>query len=194
MIHKPYFTYAAGDIIMCGYRNKDMCGNVMERGFFDGALEHNTVPRVGNTMNSAMKYCYDLLKPGGFCDVTLPSTYSVWKIESVQECKKSKFYKFTYEHPGNGNSKALLKVDYGARDDTEGTMKPLFKLFLFIILSLWVMAMVYELKQIVLIATWVAKFPSTTDLPIDKETGEKKEAVTEHEEEGTFEIHAIHPF
>merc|ERR1719408_122675 len=67
-------------------------------------------------------------------------------------------------------------------------MKPLFRLFLFIILSLWVMAMVYELKQIVLVSTWIAKFPSTTDLP------EGKEAVTEHEEEGTFEIHAIHPF
>lgn len=73
-------------------------------------------------------------------------------------------------------------------------MKPLFRLFLFIILSLWVMAMVYELKQIVLISTWIAKFPSTTDLPIDKETGIQKEAVTEHEEEGTFEIHAIHPY
>lgn len=187
-IPEAYFTYAKGDVIMCGYRNHDMCGNLFERGVFDAALEFNTVPRVGNTIDSARKYCYDLLKPGGFCDVTLPSTYSVWKIESVQECKKSKFYKFVYEHPGSGNAKALLKVDYGARDDLEGTMTPLFRIFLFIVLSLWVMAMVYEVKQIVLVATWIAKFPSTTDLPAGKE------AVTEHEEEGTYEIHAINPF
>lgn len=187
-IPEAYFTYAKGDIIMCGYRNQDMCGNLFERGVFDAALEFNTVPRVGNTIDSARKYCYDLLKPGGFCDITLPSTYSVWKIESVQECKKSKFFKFTYEHPGNGNAKALLKVDYGARDDTEGTMKPLFRLFLFIILSLWVMAMVYELKQIVLISTWVAKFPSTTDLPRDED------AVVYHDEDETYEIRAIHPY
>merc|ERR1719198_2807836 len=49
--------------------------------------------------------------------------------------------------------------------------------------------MVYELKQIVLVTTWIAKFPSTTD-----KEWEGKEAVTEHEEEGTYEIHAIHPY
>jgi hypothetical protein len=191
-ISEAYFTYAKGDVIMCGYRNHDMCGNLFERGVFDAALEFNTVPRVGNTIDSARKYCYDLLKPGGFCDLTLPSTYSVWKIESVQECKKSKFFKFMYEHPGTGNTKALLKVDYGARDDTEGTMRPLFRVFLFIILSLWVMAMVYEVKQIVLVSTWIAKFPSTADLEDPKEG-----AVTKYyNEDGdieTMEIHAIHP-
>jgi hypothetical protein len=186
-IAEAYFTYAKGDIIMCGYRNNDMCGNLFNRGVFDAALEYNTVPRVGNTIDSARKYCYDLLRPGGFCDVTLPSTYSVWKVESAQECKKTKFYKFEYEHPGTGTEKALLRVDYGARDDIEGTMKPLFRVFLFIILSLWVMAMIYELKQIVLVSTWIAKFPSTTDLP------EGSEAVTEHKDDETYEIHAISP-
>lgn len=186
-ITEAYFTYAKGDIIMCGYRNNDMCGNLFERGVFDAALEYNTVPRVGNTIDSARKYCYDLLRPGGFCDITLPSTYSVWKVESVQECKKSKFYKFEYEHPGTGNAKSLLKVDYGARDDAEGTMKELFLIFLFIILSLWVMAMVYEMKQIVLVSTWIAKFPSTTDLK------EGEPAVSGPDEDDNYEIHAIKP-
>jgi len=33
-IAKPYFTYAAGDVIMCMYRNEKMCANVLSRGFF----------------------------------------------------------------------------------------------------------------------------------------------------------------
>merc|ERR1719424_2231326 len=39
-IHKLYFTYIMGDVAMCGYRNGDMCGNLVKRGFFDSALKH----------------------------------------------------------------------------------------------------------------------------------------------------------
>jgi len=162
VIHKPYFTYASGDVIMCGYRNQDMCGNLFQQGFFDAALEFNTVPRVGNTIESARKYCSELLKPGGFCDMTLPSTYSVWKIESAQECKKPKYGKFVYEHPKTEVQKSFLAVDYSARQDVQTTKTPLFQVFLFIILSLWVMAMVYEMKRILVVWTWIATFKSDT--------------------------------
>jgi len=186
-LHKPYFTYAAGDIIMCGYRNKDMCGNVLERGFFDGALEHDTVPRVGNTMNSAMKYCYDLLKPGGFCDVTLPSTYSTWKIVSTQECQKPEYAKFTKAHPVTEVTKSFLTVDYDARQSYETTKTPLFKTFLFIVLSLWALSMVYNFRQIAIVCVWVSIFPSS------KEAAKTGEPVVFLEDEETYEIRGIDP-
>jgi len=78
-IPKPYFTYAAGDIIMCLYRSPEMCANVLKMGAFDAPLKYATAPRVGTTINSALDYCYRLLKVGGTCERTLPSTYSVWK-------------------------------------------------------------------------------------------------------------------
>jgi len=187
MIHKPYFTYAAGDIIMCGYRNKDMCGNVLERGFFDGALEHNTVPRVGNTMNSAMKYCYDLLKPGGFCDTTLPSTYSVWKIVSSQECLEPEYAKFTKVHPITEVAKSFLQVDYDARQAYETTKTSLFRTFLFIVLSLWALSMVYNFRQISIVCVWVMIFPSS------KEAAKTGEPVAYLEDEETYEIRGIDP-
>jgi len=187
MIHKPYFTYAAGDIIMCGYGNKDMCGNVMERGFFDGALEHNTVPRVGNTMNSAMKYCYELLKPGGFCDVTLPSTYSVWKIVSTQECQDPEYDKFTKVHPITEVTKSFLQVDYDARQAYESTKTLLFRTFLFIVLSIWALSMVYNFRLISIVAVWVMIFPSS------KEAAKTGEPVVYLEDEDTYEIRGIDP-
>lgn len=189
VIHKPYFTYAAGDIIMCGYRNKDMCGNVLQRGFFDAALEHNTVPRVGNTINSAMKYCYDLLKPGGFCDITLPSTYAVWKIEATQECLDAEYTKFVYTHPKTNVQKANLAVDYDARQSYEMSKTSLFRFFLFIVLSIWTLSMVYEFKQIVIVFTWVKTFPSSKEFS-------PGEAVTEIKEDDgsvTYEIRGIDP-
>lgn len=153
-IPKPYFDYAKGDIIMCGYRNKAMCRNVLQRGFFDAALIHNTVPRVGNTMDSALDYCDDLLRPGGTCERTLPSTYSVWKIESDEECKEKKYNKFVYEHPVTHRKKSFLSVDYKARTDYEKTQTAKFKVFKTMIVMIWIMSMVTELKRLIEIYTW----------------------------------------
>merc|ERR1719261_2265926 len=105
-LFSPYFTYAMGDLIMCSYRNKDMCPNLVERGFFDTALEFDTAPRVGNTIESALRYCVQLLQPGGTCEQLLPSTYAVWKTQSLIECGEPGYEKFTYSHPKTGNQKS----------------------------------------------------------------------------------------
>ena len=46
-IHKAYFTFASADVIMCGYRNAEMCPNLLRRGVFHAPLKHHTAPRVG---------------------------------------------------------------------------------------------------------------------------------------------------
>merc|ERR1719436_419674 len=160
-IAKPYFTYASGDVIMCMYRNEKMCANVLRRGFFDAPLEHNTVPRVGNTIDSAIEYCYQLLKPGGICETTLPSTYAVWKIASDQECKKKTYQKFSYTNPNKtmDEQKSMLEVDYKARKQYQKVNTPLFITYKTVIIAIWVMAMVYELKMQIIVTTWIARFP-----------------------------------
>merc|ERR1719386_496156 len=98
-IHHAYFKYIMGDLIMCGYRSKDMCANLLQNGFFDMPLKHKTAPRVGDTIESALKYCNKLLQPGGICETLLPSTYTVWKISSEIECGDPSYSKFTYTNP-----------------------------------------------------------------------------------------------
>jgi hypothetical protein len=179
-IAKPYFTYASGDIIMCGYRNERMCANVLRNGFFDAPLEFSTVPRVGNTIDSAMFYCRELLKPGGTCEKVLPSTYSVWKVESDQECKGKKYNKFVYEHPISGIKRSFLSVDYKARLQYKKTLTPLFIVYKSFIIMIWVMSMIYELKKMMGIAAWVYGMESATNaiedgkapVEMDKESGE----------------------
>mmetsp|Transcript_146654 Transcript_146654/g.470584 ORF Transcript_146654/g.470584 Transcript_146654/m.470584 type:complete len:224 (-) Transcript_146654:533-1204(-) len=90
IIHKPYFSYASGDIIMCGCRNTDMCANLLQRGVFSAPLKYGTAPRVGKTIDSALEYCHKLLEEGGTCERTLPSTYSVWKKSSATQCRCSR--------------------------------------------------------------------------------------------------------
>merc|ERR1719375_2641880 len=167
MIHKPYFTYAMGDIVMCGYRNADMCGNLIERGFFDGPLKHGTAPRVGKSIDSAMEYCQGLLEDGGTCSKFLPSTYSVWRIDSGQQCGEPSYEKFTYTNPGNNVTKSLLMVDWSAREDFERAKTPIFLTFKSIIIFLWLLAMSKEFKDIIIVATWVIRFPSAADFGED---------------------------
>merc|ERR1719443_2263093 len=128
-IHKPYFEYAMGDIIMCGYRNTDMCSNLLQRGVFDAPLEFGTAPRVGKTIDSALAYCRELLRSGGTCETTLPSTYSVWRIDSAQQCGGEEYGKFTFTHPKDGSIKSLLAVDYAERQSFERSKTPVFMVF-----------------------------------------------------------------
>jgi len=158
-IPKPYFTYASGDIIMCGYRSKEMCPNLLKRGVFHAPLKHKTAPRVGVTIESALDYCYDLLAPGGHCERILPSTYAVWRQESEEQCKEPEFSKIIYENPGNGVIKSLLEVDYEARVAYSRSKTGTFKLYKCIIIALWCLTMLVELREIVMDLTWAIRFP-----------------------------------
>jgi len=177
-IHKPYFWFAAGDIIMCGYRNELMCPNLLKRGVFHAPLKYRTAPRVGTTIDSAMKYCYDLLKPGGTCQSTLPSTYSVWKISSAEQCGAEDYTKFVYENPGSGVKKSLLSVDYTEVMNYELSKSMVFNIYKSIIISLWLLAMLYEFKDITIVGTWVLRYPDATqfgDEAVKEETDESGE-------------------
>lgn len=194
-IHKPYFTYAAGDIIMCGYRNQDMCANLLERGVFHAPLKYGTAPRVGTTIESALDYCWELLHPGGTCERTLPSTYAVWTIESASQCGDKSYSGFVYEHPKTGVTKSLLKVDYAARQAYELSQTPLFLTYKTIIVFLWLLAMLVEFKDITQVVTWVLRYPSAEELerqgeePVKAE--EKEDGETQYTIQGITQTHRI---
>jgi len=192
-VHKPYFWYAAGDIIMCGYRNELYCPNIMKKGFLDAPLKHNTAPRVGNTIDSAMKYCFNLLKPGGMCENTLPSTYSVWKISSADQCQGSSFSKFVYKHPKTGMMKSLLEVDYAAPRKYARSKTLVFQIYKCIIVGMWMLAMLCELKDITIVFTWCIRFPSADEFGEDAILEEKDDSgeVTNYTIQGITSTHRI---
>jgi len=195
-IHKPYFWYAAGDIIMCGYRNELMCPNLLERGVFHAPLKHKTAPRVGTTIDSALKYCFNLLKPGGMCQMTLPSTYSVWKISSADQCQGPSFQKFVYKHPHADApvpQKSMLKVDYAAPKKFKRSKTLVFQTYKTIIVGMWMLAMLFEFKDITIVFTWVVRFPSAAEFgeeAVKEETDESGE-VTSYTIQGITSTHRM---
>merc|ERR1719387_2327814 len=166
-IHLPYFNYAMGDLLMCGYRSKEMCPNLVERGFFDAPMKLGTAPRVGTTIDSALHYCINLLMPGGVCEQLLPSTYSVWKTESAVECGEGSYSKFTYTNPGTGVQKSLLSVDYSAREEYQLAQDWWFITFKSIIIFTWLLLMVCEFRDIIKILTFCHWAPDATEFGED---------------------------
>jgi hypothetical protein len=84
------------------------------------------------------------------------------------------FSKFVYENPGNGVTKSLLAVDYAAREKYALSKTMTFKTYKCIIISLWLLAMLFELKDITIVFTWVLRFPGEKELP-DGEEAVKEE-------------------
>jgi len=166
-IHLPYFEYAMGDLIMCSYRSQDMCANLLHRGFFDTPLKHGTAPRVGTTIKSALAYCTNLLQPGGICEQLLPSTYSVWKIQSEIECGSASYSSFKYTNPGNQETKTLLAVNYSAPEEYTLAQQLDFRIFKSIILFTWLLLMFVEFKEVYKILTVVGRYPDAADFGED---------------------------
>jgi len=181
---KVYFTYIMGDVAMCSYRNEDMCGNLVQRGVFDVPLKHGNVPRIGKSIKSAIDYCRSLLKPGGLCERVLPSTYSTWKIESVQECRSPSYHKFVFKDPTSGAAKSLLEVDYKARKEYAKAKTPVFIAYKCTIVFLWMLLIVSHLREVGKNAAWIIQLPTVAD---DKDTPRLLPNSTLH----SSEIHTI---
>lgn len=166
-ISRDYFTYILGDVAMCSYRNGDMCGNLVKRGFFDAAIISGQIPRVGTTIRSALSYCHKLLDYGGICERYMPSAYATWKIESVSECSQASYHKFVYEDPNSGRTKSLLSVDYQARQSYEVAQSYIFLVYKTFILFIWLLLIVHQLRDVHHILAWIRSIPIEEDEHFD---------------------------
>jgi len=166
-IHLPYFTYIMADVIMCGYRSEDMCSNLLQRGYFHAPLKYGTAPRVGTTIDSALRYCKNLLSPGGMCERNLPSTYAVWKTSSTVECGSPTYETFKYEHPASGAKKSLLAVDYASRQEYELAQDWKFQAFKGIVIFLWLLLISCDFRRIIMFLTVCGRLPNANLLGED---------------------------
>lgn len=188
-IDKAYFTYAKGDLIMCGYRDEKMCPNLLKRGVFNVPLRDGNAPRVGNTVESALDYCFGLLESGGTCERTLPSTYAVWKKSSVDQCMGDDFSTYVYTNPTTGTTKSMLTVDYVATQDySRASGSVLFIVFKTIVIFLFFLAMWSDFKDIFAWLLWVMRFPAASAFGGEEVS---KKVVSETTGDCSYEIQAV---
>jgi hypothetical protein len=87
----------------------------------------------------------------------------VWRISSEDQCGDPGYSPFVYKNPGSGVVKSLLEVDFSAREDYELSQTLLFKTYKTIIIAMWIFAMVMEIKDIIIVFTFVARFPDAKE-------------------------------
>lgn len=91
---------------------------------------------------------------------------------------------FVYRHPKTGKGKSLLAVNYQAVSDYEkGRRSRLFMTYKAIIIFCFVLCMVMELREIIVVTTWLLTFPSEAEV----DEGVKEE----HDEEGNVTKYTV---
>eukprot|EP00928_Gymnodinium_smaydae_P014358 TRINITY_DN15240_c0_g1_i2.p1 TRINITY_DN15240_c0_g1~~TRINITY_DN15240_c0_g1_i2.p1 ORF type:complete len:400 (+),score=84.03 TRINITY_DN15240_c0_g1_i2:916-2115(+) len=110
-----------------------------------------------------MGYCRELLKPEGICETNLPSTYATWRRTSEQQCLAPKFESFIYTSPGSKLTKSFLAVNYeGVATFQEGAGL-LFIVYKVMLVFVYLLGMLHELRDIICDLTFVAHFPNARD-------------------------------
>lgn len=166
-IPSAYFTYIMGDVAMCGYRNEDMCGNLLKRGVFDAPLNNVSVPRVGSSIRSVLEYCHTLLDKGGLCERLLPSSYSTWRIESVQECGEPNYNTFI-KSAADGSFKSLLEVDYEAREEYSTAKTSIFIAYKTCIVFVWLLLNISRMREVLKSLAWLCSLPSIRNKELEE--------------------------
>lgn len=156
-IPKAYFDWFIGEPMLCQYGDQDMCGNLFERGIFDGALRPENQHAGGSErgihdVQTARDYCTNLLTYR--CDGLLPSTYRVWKVSSVDKCGDKDFVPVFYNPPGDLAGQWMLRVSFSQQSAyaKAGTWE--FTFYLASLLFVFFAVMYEECKSIYQVYQW----------------------------------------
>lgn len=160
-IPKPYFDYWMGDAVLCSFADSQMCGTLISRGFFDGAMNPAHNGKGVSDLDSAMDYCRFMLKEGGGCDQSMPQIYQLFRAKRKEQCQDiSLFPSGTYSNPyDKDESMYVIEAMYSAMDGPLKSVTTTFRVFLFLVLLLWLLALVQELREMIKLAEFCIAFP-----------------------------------
>jgi len=159
-VDKAYLNWYLHKPLLCTYGDQDMCGALFERGFFDEALEQQSSSDFKDT-KSALKYCNDLLQYE--CFNILPNTYRVWRFVSNQQCGAKVFGQSNYHSPVDDAVVPMLSVDFTKRRQYATTKTAAFRCFLGILLIVFLSVMALEMRSIMKVLIFCAKFPTDNE-------------------------------
>lgn len=161
-IPKAYFDYWVGDAVLCSYSDPQMCSTLVARGFFDAAMNPAHQGNKGvEDLASAMDYCKYMLKEGGGCDQSMPQIYQLYRAKRKEECQDISLWPSgVYANPyDKEESMYTLGVSYGALDGPIKSETTTFIGFLFLVLLLWLLALVAEIREMLKLGEFCIMFP-----------------------------------
>eukprot|EP00928_Gymnodinium_smaydae_P079463 TRINITY_DN63385_c0_g1_i1.p1 TRINITY_DN63385_c0_g1~~TRINITY_DN63385_c0_g1_i1.p1 ORF type:complete len:782 (+),score=126.47 TRINITY_DN63385_c0_g1_i1:82-2427(+) len=165
-----YFNWWRGLTALCISTDVALCGDMVSRGLFDGLLHPNISSRArgGVTdLDTAMSYCQRLIQPGGVCDAALPGSYVMYRARLQETCGAATYTAGPrYRNPHSEHDIiSTTKVSYANLDVYKNIHGAQFLFFLALVLLLWYINLVDELKDILSLWDFVWGFPNDADLP-----------------------------
>jgi len=175
---RPYFEWWRGLASLCMYSDVALCGNMVLQGFFDGAMDPaNNFTRGGVIdLDTAMSYCQRLLNPGGVCEAALPGSYVVYRSRVAEKCGAPSYQAGRrYTNPFEAHDViATTAVMYSNLTVIELTHSPPFLFFMFLVIVLWYINLVDELKDIICLWDFIAHFDVDNTLSLPMKTMRRK--------------------
>lgn len=195
-IEKAYLDWYLHKPLLCMYGHENMCGNVLKRGFFDAGLQMGSRGPFKDG-KAALQYCQRVLRHE--CFQILPRTYQVWRLVSEQQCGETDLSQGLYQNPNRKERDLpILMVDFRKSKIYQSTQGFKFRLFLWILLSIFIIVMFLELKSILVALSWCIFFQSEPESrhvasdAVEVITSEIELGEGEEEREySTYKIHKV---
>lgn len=169
-VPKAYFRWWTGLAVICVNHDVSRCGELVSKGMFDGAIAagHRGTKGGIQDLDSALDYCQRLLRPGGLCEKTLPGAYMTYRSRVTEKCGPATYATGArYTNPyDNRDVMSTIAVQYGTVSQYETASSFQFCFFQGLILFLWFVNLVGELKAIIQLADFIYSFEHDETLPL----------------------------
>jgi len=161
-IPKPYFDYWMGDAALCSYADPGMCPTLLARGYFSEAMNPKNHGKEIDDIDGALDYCNFMLKVGGGCDQSLPQIYKLYRAKRQEQCGKGVFYPGgLFRNPHHPVDRVYVIANFYSNMAKHLKADSLvYKSFLFLVLLLWLLALIGELREMVKLGEFTATFPA----------------------------------
>lgn len=179
-IPKPYFDMWLGLVGICIHSDEAMCGALVMKGLFDGALSPLTNNITGiSDLQTAMDTCSTILAPGGLCDHALPQTYQLFRARHHAQCGEPHYMAGPiYGNPWRPDDSMYIALAVHTEVETfmeADTMQ--FVIFQYSVLMVFVIGLFSEVKELAKLIQLIIAFPDAdpkdpeASLVCDEDTG-----------------------
>jgi hypothetical protein len=169
-IPKAYFDWWIGLAVICTAHDVSRCGELVSKGLFDGAIGAGPRFTKGGIqdLDSALDYCQRLLRPGGMCEKTLPGAYMMYRSRVTEKCGAPSYSTGArYDNPFQSRDvMSTIAVKYATVDEYTTASSFQFCFFQSLILFLYFVNLLGELKAIIHLGDFIVSFETDERVPL----------------------------